>query len=547
MTKEEAHLAAREVQIRRREEDITRACEELGRHQQVVMQLHQMTIEKLDTMREEHAEDKREQQSMINYTITMRQKLKADATKAEASIKRLLELKSSILTPIQRCEASLANIKQRAQSINLDELEHQMLSLKDEMALLSSQTDRQTATMSNIHKDIERADHHAGIMDRQFKDISAKLADISDISTGLDANMSEVFTGLNANISELCTGLNTNISKVSTGLNANISKVSTGLNDISKVSIGLNANISKVSTELNANISKASTDLNALSTRFQDMRVDESNATEELRKATVTGSKAREALQKILVRSNDTLFNDSTTKRGLGLGQSSPEKPHPKRRRSRHFRAGSAGAAEVLANVEAPELLTKTIQTFGSPRQRIVPPFNAPRTISGGFDQLAPFAGRLSTSYSGPSSSAVNPISSSPSTFISSSQSGGSSDLAAAHIHVRDVWRQVEFPADWTEADSAKLLAMFNKAKDQAGGKNNRYWPQQAMDIGSRSSNPFCLWNYFRKASMRARDDGLHCETHALDTLCIAVFYVSDDPGEYDSEGTEKRWRIEKR
>ena len=82
---------------------------------------------------------------------------------------------------------------------------------------------------------------------------------------------------------------------------------------------------------------------------------------------------------------------------------------------------------------------------------------------------------------------------------------------------------------------------MFKKAKDQARGKNNRYWPQQAMDIGSRSSNPFCLWNYFRKASMRARDDGLHCETHALDTLCIAVFYVSDDPGEYDSEGTEKR------
>ena len=335
--------------------------------------------------------------------------LKARAAEVEEKASKLYAMDTQI------AEKTLQLYAREAQSKNLYQVEHQILSLKGKLALILSQTDRQTATMSSIHKDIEGVDHHARIMDRQLEGNSAEFANISDVSTGLDANISEVFTGLNANISEVFTGLN-------------------------------------------ANISKASTGLNALSTKLQYMQVTESNATEELRKATVTGSKAREALQKIIVCSNATLFNDSTTKRGLGLGQSSPEKPHPKRRRSRHSRAGSAGAAEVLANVEAPELLTKTIQTFGSPRQRIVPPFNAPRTISGGFDQLAPFAGRLSASYSGPSSSAVNPISSSPSTFISSSQSGGSSDLAAAHIHVRDVWRQVEFPADWTEADSAKFV-----------------------------------------------------------------------------------------
>ena len=166
MTKEEGHLAVREAH--------------LERYRQTIMQLHQMTFESFDTIREEHAENKREQQSIINYATTIRNELKAETAKAEGSIKRLLKLKPSIITSLRKCEALLADIKEYAQLINLYESEHQIATLKAELALLSSHTGRQTATIQSIHKDIEGVEnHHARIIDRQFKGISAKLANIS--------------------------------------------------------------------------------------------------------------------------------------------------------------------------------------------------------------------------------------------------------------------------------------------------------------------------------------------------------------------------------
>ena len=166
-------------------------------------------------------------------------------------------------------------------------------------------------------------------------------------------------------------------------------------------------------------------------------------AAEELRKATETGSKARETLQQALVRSNATLFNDNTAKRGLGLGLSSPEKPATKRRCPRYVRGSSAGAAEVLANVEVPELLVNTIQTFGSPSYRRIPLFDTSRTASGGLHQLALFAGHFTAYRAGVSSLALNPVSSSPGTIILSSQSGTATDpsdlLSMASNYVRNV------------------------------------------------------------------------------------------------------------
>ena len=495
---EVSHLVAREANLRiaedaiekrsesieqRRkadEEIIQRREDNLKRHQQLVMQLHQMTGDKLDSLREERAEERRQQESFVSYSIATRQELKVEAAKVNGLIKKLRNLKSSIATPLQNCEVALANIKERAQSLNLAEAGQQITALKNKLVLVSFHTDRQKATLSTVSKAIEAVDtERTRLMDNQFEDISAKLANVSEVSAGLDV----------------------------------------------------------------------------LSTRFQDMQVAESNATdrmtgaaEELRNATATGSKAREALQQVLVRSNATIFNDNTAKRGAGAGAglSSPEKPATKRRRPRHVRGSSAGAAEVLANVEAPELLVNTIQTFGSPSQRRIPLFNTPRTASGGFGQLAPFAGHLTGSRSGASSSAVNLVFSSPGTIIPSSQSDPS-DLAMASDHVRNVWRQIKFPANWTTSDSAKLLVALNEAKERKGGKHNRYWPQQAMDAGSGVTKPYCLTRDLKRLGMLARPDGKPCDTHPSGTVCIDVFHVIDSPGEYDSEATDKRWRLEKR
>ncbi len=121
------------------------------------------------------------------------------------------------------------------------------------------------------------------------------------------------------------------------------------------------------------------------------------------------------------------------------------------------------------------------------------------------------------------------------------------SGLSVASEHVRNVWRQIEFPADWTTADSDQLLAKFNEAKERKPGKNNRYWPQQAMDMGSKSTQPYCLLKDLKRAGMLAPQDDRRCESHASDDLCINVFYSTGSPGEYNSASTDKRWRLEKR
>lgn len=263
-------------------------------------------------------------------------------------------------------------------------------------------------------------------------------------------------------------------------------------------------------------------------------------AAEELRNATETGSKAREALQQVLVRQNASLLNDGTAKRGLG--PSSSETPFAKRRRL--VRESSARATEVLANVESNELPTNTTQTFGSPSKRRRP--------------LTPFTSHMTTSRSGISSPALNPttatrqdltVNPSPDTLVPPGQgvdpATNPSGLSVASEHVRNVWRQIEFPADWTAAHSAILLDNFEEAHRRKGGKDNRQWPQQSMDRGSQVNYAYCLTKDLRRNGMMAT--GGRCELHTPNQLCIDVFHTTANPGEYDSAATDKRWRLEKR
>ena len=471
----EQRRKADEEMIRRREDNLKHARESLDHHQQIVIQLHQETKEKLDTIRQERADDKRQKADMITYNVGISNQLKAEAAKVQGLIKTLQKLKSSIAAPLQKCEAALADMKGRAQSLNLFEAEQrrEIASLNNDLARISTSTDKYSAAINSISEDMQAIDTNlTRLMSRQFEEISAKLANVSEVSSGLET----------------------------------------------------------------------------LSTKFQEMQVAEPNATEsmngaaeELRNATETGSKAREALQKVIVRQNASRFS---TKRGPVL--SSPEKPAPKRRQ---IRGGSAGAAEVLTNVESNELIANTPQTFGSPSRRRRP--------------FTPFTGHMTASRSGVSSPApnpipatrqdltLNPVSSSRDTLVPPGQGADSatdpSGLSVASEHVRNVWRQIEFPVDWTAADADKLLVQFNEAKARKGGKNNRYWPQQAMDMGANATTPYCLMRDLRRSGMMAPPDGRRCESHSPNQLCIDVFYTTDNPGEYDSAATDKRWRLIKR
>ena len=439
--------------LEKREDNLKQARQTLHHHQQIVIQLHQSTKEQLDHLRQERDDDRRARADMVTYNDDTGAQLKAEAAKVRGLIDSLKSLKSSIATPLSNCEAALANIKKEVQSLNAFGAEKH-----DEVASLNND-------LAQISKNIEAVDtYRTELLDHQFDVVSAKLANVSEVSRGLDA----------------------------------------------------------------------------ISTKFQEMHVAEPNATEsmnsaaeELRNATETGSKAREALQKVLVRQNTSRF----AKRGPLL--SSPEKPAPKRRQTR---AGSAGAAEVLANVESNELLTNTAQTFGSPTSRRRRP-------------LTPLTGPVTAPRSGVSSPAPNPTSAptqdlpvNPGTNTIVPQSHENDlevELLAAAKHVRDVWRQIEFPADWTAEDSAQMLNIFNEAYSRKSGKYHRYWPQQSMDRGSKVNYPYCLTRDMKRHGMTAT--GVRCSTHKSGDLCLEVFYTTDNPGEYDSEATDKRWRLEKR
>ena len=142
--------------------------------------------------------------------------------------------------------------------------------------------------------------------------------------------------------------------------------------------------------------------------------------------------------------------------------------------------------------------------------------------------------------------STANP---SPNTFVPPGQAGDPatdpSGLSLASEHVRNVWRQIEFPVDWTAADSVILLANFEEAHRRKGGKDNRQSPQQSMDRGSRVTHAYCLTRDLRRNGMMA--SGRRCDSHTPNQLCIDVFHTTDNPGEYNSAATDKRWRLEKR
>ena len=130
------------------------------------------------------------------------------------------------------------------------------------------------------------------------------------------------------------------------------------------------------------------------------------------------------------------------------------------------------------------------------------------------------------------SSPALNPVSSSPGTIIPSSQSGGTTTdpsdlLAVASDYVRDVWRQIEFPAGWTTADSAKLLVILKEANERKGGKYNRYWPQPAMDMGSKVTQPYCLAKDLKRLGMQARQDCKRVRTASLAIHTTPTRYAS--------------------
>ena len=240
---------------------------------------------------------------------------------------------------------------------------------------------------------------------------------------------------------------------------------------------------------------------------FENRRIDlekkeellqrfQSTVTETLRELTGAVPKAQADAQRSLVNYDVSRFEEIRAKRGRG--PTSPEEPPPKRRR--YTPQSSVGSGEM------PTSSTATGQMI------------------------------------------INPESSSPGTLIQSNQSTvsatGPPGLSGASDEVKDVWRQIEFPANWDMRASQKLLHGFNKATHKSIAP--KYRPAGLLNSSSVQPNCF-LGRVSKTKSALDNGDGKSCSIcKAKMWPCVRVSFVADDLAnvEYDEDGEEKRWKL---
>ena len=228
-------------------------------------------------------------------------------------------------------------------------------------------------------------------------------------------------------------------------------------------------------------------------------------------KAQDAASKTKADWQRNLVHHSVLRYDQSRAKRGLGPG--SPEKPVSKRRC--HTRRSSVGSAGMLTNFGRPEPLPEDI-----------------------LDKIAA-TGQTTIS---------NPASSSPGTLIQSGQSTFSATtpagLSEASGEVKNVWRQIEFPADWDMVVSQALLIALNKATHKNIKAMSR--PAGLVDCSSFRPNCFLCRVSKLKSALDNGDDKSCSNCKAKDWPCVRASFVAEDLAdtEYDPEGQGKRWKL---
>ena len=250
----------------------------------------------------------------------------------------------------------------------------------------------------------------------------------------------------------------------------------------------------------------------------------QSTVTKALRELTEAVPKAQADAQRSLVNYDVSRFEAIRAKRGLG-----PTSPKPPPKRRRYAPQSSVGSGEMP---------TDTSRTVSTP--------------SGAQGLLGSSIG--SSSSMNPATATAtrqtifNPESSSPGTLIQSSQSTVSATcppgLSGASNEVKDVWRQIEFPADWDAGASQTLLHGFNKATNKKTPPN--YRPAGLLDYSSTQPNCF-LCRVSKIKSALDNSDGKSCSNcKAKNWPCVRVSFMTDDLAnvEYDEDGEEKRWKL---
>ena len=129
--------------------------------------------------------------------------------------------------------------------------------------------------------------------------------------------------------------------------------------------------------------------------------------------------------------------------------------------------------------------------------------------------------------------------------------------LANAKKVSQQVWRQIELPNNWTITDSKLLLSNFEWLIAQKGPSAKYYLPYKSFNTIAKNhdkkpSKEFCFKRHIHHDKPDFVDGPdqkcLECKQgKRADPICVDVFFVNENTGEYDPESTDKRWRLKKR
>ena len=553
--------AAREANVRRSNE-LGRREDQLKTFQRTLVQLSENVNNNLAAVKEEHNANK--------------QLLPVIHTKHQ----RMRKLKDSLEQTSNSCSRQLEVIGGLTRMITEYGVHHaqKLVNLREEISSLSTALNKQAERAKAIPKDIQVVEIEyeklVAETERQLRRCSASIDAVTATGSRLDAVTTRI-DKVRDNSNQLGT-ISTKIETV-TAKSSQLEAVSTAIDKVTDASSGLVAastkidnatkdsgRLDRVSSKID-DITNFGNGLDDLSTKFQafqptvvetlqELTDAMSKAKADASKAEADASRTKADCQRSLVHHSVLRYEDSRARRGLGPG--SPEKPVSKRRR-----LNSAGSAGMLINFGPPKPLPEDIMDrIPSPRNRgrVVRVENERREVDTSPTRTpSGTQGLLGSSIK--ASSSMDPTtatghiiidleSSSPETLIQSSQGTVSATcppgLSGASDEVKDVWRQIDFPADWDTETTKMLLNGLNK---NTGKKLvARYRP--AGLLNSAATDPICLRRKLAKVNPALENNDAKCcsDCKARKIQCVSVSYVAECLAnvEYGKDGEEKRWKL---
>ena len=116
--------------------------------------------------------------------------------------------------------------------------------------------------------------------------------------------------------------------------------------------------------------------------------------------------------------------------------------------------------------------------------------------------------------------------------------------LSAAPDEIKNIWRQIEFPQEWTGANSDHLFELFTKRATKKALPGNR--PLAILDRSA--TRDACLITRLRKWTLQLDNGTTHpcsvCKNNGWPCIAVDFTVAGLDKEPYDEDGQAKRWKL---